>query len=157
MQQYKKQNKYGKRMGTSERNITKRRETQQNIKQLKNYTHIFSDAKIKTQQQQKIIIKIMKKERQTPKLQQLKPTHIDACAFLVLKLPQENKQNEQKITEGQEQPEQQKYTNAKHVKYISGKQKPINTQSKQTGMWNNSETRIRYAKNLPKHRLQRDI
>ena len=50
----------------------------------------------------------MKKETQTPKLQQLKPTHLDACAFLVLKLPQENKQNEQKINKGQEQQEQQK-------------------------------------------------
>ena len=59
-------------------------------------TYLFRH-KSKKEQQQKII-KIMQKEKQTPKLQKLTPTELETCTYIILKQPQENKQTEHNTT-----------------------------------------------------------
>jgi len=60
----------------------------------------------------------MKKEKQTPKLQELKQAQLEACTFMILKQPQMNQQIGQNAETNTTTKEQQKYTNVSRAKKV---------------------------------------
>ena len=102
-------------------------------------TYLFRHKSKKTTTK---ILKLMNKEKQAPKLQELKQSHLETCTFMILKQPQVSKKTGQNDEENTTTNEQQKIHQCVTCKKVLRKQKPSDTQSKQTSLQTNLENRI---------------